>query len=360
MVSPTTFLTEGSRIFVKSLQNRFAPQKFAGNANEICKEIIDLCFNGHYFQTSLRNFSQFWTRDFGFCTQSLVQLGHKEKVHQTLRYALNRFQQKGFITTTITPQGAPYDFPRMAVDSLPWLMHSIRVSSFPIYNYKDFLRKQVALFVQLIVDPKTGLVYSDKQFSSIKDFSIRHSSCYDNCMLGLLSHELDLLKLENPLKKYDYSNLLVKYFWSGKYFYDDLQKKDYVAGDANLFPFLLGVVSDKDMLHKAFSSMEDAGLVGPFPLKYTAQRKEVRFIWQEVIMRNYESNAIWMHMGPLYVKLLKSVDEEKAKMYKEKYSELIEKAGNFLEVYEANGKPYANVYYHCDQGMLWAANYLTL
>ena len=42
------------------------------------------------------------------------------------------------------------------------------------------------------------------------------------------------------------------------------------------------------------------------------------------------------------------------------YKNLIEKHGNFLEVFDANGKPFSTPFYYCDSGMLWAANYLVL
>ena len=118
MTSFSFYLTEGPRIFFTSWKNRLFPKKYSGKAEEICKKIINDCWNKQYFQTSTTNFSQFWTRDFGFCTRSLIKLGYTKQVHQTIRYALNRFQENKKITTTITPKGEPYDFPTFAVDSL--------------------------------------------------------------------------------------------------------------------------------------------------------------------------------------------------------------------------------------------------
>ena len=63
-------------------------------------------------------------------------------------------------------------------------------------------------------------------------------------------------------------------------------------------------VKDKEIIHSAIDQIHSAGLDEPFPLKYTANRRDVKFIFEEVFLRNYESDAIWMHMGPLYVKLL--------------------------------------------------------
>jgi len=372
MTSPLIYFTEGSRILMSSLKQRFSSKVYDGTAQEICTAIVAECWNGRFYQTSAGgNFAQFWTRDFGMCTASLLKLGKKEEVHQTLRYALHRFREHKKITTTITPPpqvptsyreplGTPYDFPRSAIDSLAWLIHSLALSKFQIYEYHDFLQQEVMKFFTRFIDPVTGLVKGSVKTSSIKDFAIRKSSCYDNCMVGMLARDLDALKMVNPLAKYDYPVLLLQYFWNGKYFYDDLQKLPYVAGDANVFPFVCGLVRNEQVLRSALLEVQKAGLDTPFPLKYTHSRSGVRFIPQELLLWNYESTSIWMHMGPLYVKLVAQIDPVKAQDYKEMYTRIIEKHKNYIEVFTADGKPYRSVYYAADRGMLWAVNYLTL
>jgi len=52
--------------------------------------------------------------------------------------------------------------------------------------------------------------------------------------------------------------------------------------------------------------------------------------------------------------------EKIPKEYIEKYSELIEKNGNYLEVFDPDGTPFKSAFYYADEGMLWAANYLAL
>ncbi len=359
-MSIINYALEGPRIFFKSWQHRFFPKKYHGNAEEICRKIVKDCWNGRFFQTSTANFSQFWTRDFGWCTQSLLKLGYTVEIHKTLRYALNRFLQANRVTTTITPKGRPFDFPCYGVDSLPWLIHSIKVSKFPYHTYKDFLNKEINRFFNLVIDKENGLVKKDKKFSSMKDYAIRESSCYDNCMVALLAKDLKEMKLLNPLTRYNYPNIIKENFWQGQYFYDDLTKKEYLAGDANLFPFLFNIITDKEMLSSTVREINAAGLDHPFPLKYTSGRESIKFIPQEILVRNYETDSVWMHMGPLYVKLLQQVDKEMAEEFKERYTKTIEKHKNFLEVFTADGQPYSNLFYYCDEGMLWAANYLTL
>ncbi len=356
-----TLIPEGIRLFISSWKQRLAPRQYAGDAREICQQIVKDCWNGQFFQASTTNFCQFWTRDFGWCTAALLKLGYQQEVKQTLKYALHRFYEAGKITTAITPQGKPFDFPAPAVDSLPWLIHSLRLAKFPIYQYKDFLRQQILKFVENVVNPYNGLVNADKHFSSMKDYALRQSSCYDNCMLALLARDLPEMKeLNNPLSKYNYPALLQQHFWNGKYFYDDLSRQEYVAGDANVFPFLLGMVKDEEMLRSALQEIRQANLDAPFPLKYTASRKKVKFIWEEVLVHNYEGNTIWTHLGPLYIKVVQQLDPQKASEYQQKYTEWIEREGNYVEVFLDNGKPFRTPFYCADRGMLWAANYLIL
>ncbi len=360
MTNPVYYLTQGARIFASSWKNRFFQKKYSGSAEEICRQIVKNCWNGRFFQASTGNFRQFWTRDFGWCVKSLMELGYKKEVHQTLRYALNRFQKYKEITTTITPGGRPFDFPTYAADSLPWLIRSIKVSAFPHLLYQKFLNQEIKKYYELVINKDIGLVKPEAHFSSIKDFARRKSSCYDNCMAAMLAKDLSGMKLENPFGKFNYPELIQRHFWNGRYFHDDLSKKDYVAGDANIFPFALSIISDQKMLHSAMSSIREAGLDEPFPLKYTAGRKDIKFIWQEIFLRNYESSSIWTHMGPMYIKLLAQADKSRAEEYKKKYAELIEKYKNYMEIFKANGKPFSTPFYYCDSGMLWAANYLTL
>ncbi|PIN87520.1 hypothetical protein COV12_03500 [Candidatus Woesearchaeota archaeon CG10_big_fil_rev_8_21_14_0_10_32_24] len=354
------YLTEGSRVFLNSLKSRIHQKKYKGNAEEICRQVIDDCWNERYFQTSTGNFKQFWTRDFGWCVSSLLKLDYEKQVHQTIRYAFNRFKSANKITTTITPRGKPFDFPTLAVDSLPWFIHALKVSKFQYYEHKDFLNKEILVYFKKVINEQTGLVKPDEHFSSMKDLAVRKSSCYDNCMVGMLADDLKSLKLVNPFAKFNYPDLIKRHFWNGEYFYDDLTKKEYVAGDANIFPFLTGLIKDQDMLEKALKKIEEEELDKPFPLKYTSSREHINYIWEEFFNKDYESTALWQHMGPLYVRLVKEVNPDKGNILMKNYLTLIEKHQNVLEVFAENGKPHRTPFYYSDSGMLWAANYLTL
>ncbi|MFT4303104.1 MAG: hypothetical protein ACMXYG_00930 [Candidatus Woesearchaeota archaeon] len=359
------FLSEFYRMFKRSRyvrKNGF--KQYSGNSIEKCKQILNDCYNKEkgFFQVSNGHFTLFYIRDFGWIVNSLMKLGYKNKVRSTLNYALNIYSKNHCVTTSISMNDEPFDFPYMSVDSLPYLIYSLSCLNDKqlVKKYKSFLENEIIKFYDLVIDKNTGLVRQDKFFSSMKDYSKRKSSCYDNSMLYLLKVSCDKLGLKHLFAKWDYRELLVQNFWNGNYFYDDIVKKDYVAGDANVFPFWVGAIKNKNMLRKVIQSLKLAKLDYPFPLKYTFKKKHSKFIGFEFIANNYEGNTIWMHMGPLYVMIVGKVDKKLQQKYIIKYSKIIEKYSTFLEVFNPDSKPYQLPYYISDEAMSWCANYLFL
>ena len=116
------------------------------------------------------------------------------------------------------------------------------------------------------------------------------------------------------------------------------------------------------MLNSALKSIQKEGLDKPFPLKYAVNenKKNQKFIAIEFFAKNYERNTIWMHMGPLYVSLVKTVNPKLLNKYKSQYKKIIEKHKNYLELFNHKGKPYKTPFYYSDEAMSWAVNYLTL
>jgi len=337
-------------------------KKYSGGSEEICKKIIEDCWNGKYFMTSAGHFSDFYTRDFGWCCESLIKLGYREKVKSTLEYALRNFRRKGYVTTTINTNGVAYDFPCYAVDSLAYLIRSLKLlrDREIVENNEEFLNKQVRLFYELVVDKNSGLVKKDTHFSSMKDHAVRKSSCYDNCMVGMLSLELSKLKIENPLKKWNYAKLIKENFWNGDYFLDDLSGTSHIAGDAQIIPFYSGLVNDNKMLRKCLEVIKKEGLDKPVPLRYSKIRLKQELIYLHLLASNYEKNTCWQHLGMMFLDVLSRFDREKLGEYLNIIQMVIERDKNFLEVYCPNGKPYSNIFYYADEGMLWASVYLRL
>lgn len=358
-------LSEGLRFLKRRIKVAFAGiEKYDGNAEHICLRIVKSCFNQRFFQVSTQNYSQFYARDFGWCVDSLNTLGFEKEIRSTLGYALNAYEKHGLTSVAISPSGKPFNFPdNYAPDTLAFLIRSLRVADAQdlIKKHKIFLTKEIAKFYETVIDKDTGLVKKDTHFSSMKDYAIRHSSCYDNIMAAMLSRELDILHLPNPMKHIDFKRLIKKHFWTGNYFLDDLSGSKHIAADANIFPFWSGIFTDKAMLRSALTSIQSANLDKPFPVRYTSSRiKSQKMLPFEFLVRDWETHSVWTHMGLLYIRILKDVDKEKAAFHISQYTKIIEHNRNFLEVFNRDGKPFSSPFYYSDSSMLWAANYLTL
>jgi PII-like signaling protein len=358
-----THLSEAWRIFKRSRYvKKYGIKKYEGNAKEICRQIVEDCWNGRYFQTSSGHFCEFYIRDFGWTVDSLIKLGYKKEVHSTLKYALDKFS-KDRLTTTITPEGKCVDIFTYSVDSLPFLIRSLRVAKAKdlIEQYRDFLDKETKKCFKLCFNPKTSLVTTKTYFSSMKDESKRSSSLNDNVMIAMLSEELDKIGLFNPFRKYDIKGAILRHLWEGSYFYDDINKFKIITGDSNVLPFWTEVFDEEEMIKICVDKIRNEKLDHPFPLKYTSSHfSQQKMNIVEKFVRKYERDSIWMHMGLLYIQMVKRIDKGLAKKYVDSYTQIIEGHRNFLEVFHPDGRVYKSTFYYADEGMLWAANYLTL
>ena len=355
-------LSEGVRMLARARRvARKGVRRHKGSAEQICRQVVKHCFNGRYFQTSTGHFSGFYVRDFAYSLQALKSLGYEEEAYKTIEYALAVFSRHSRITTTITPEGQPVDIFSYAPDSLPLLLYSIRLGASELAEvYRPFLEQQSIAYYEKVYDAETGLVRHGA-FSSIKDHHVRESSCYDNCMLGLARSELSALKLPNPFARQDIAGRIRKAFWNSRYFFDDMKRKDYVAGDANVFPFWCGLFTDREMASEAIASVIDAGLDRPFPLKYTVDKPGSRVIFpMNLLAPDYELDSVWPHLGLCYLDIVARFRKELLKRYLKQYRHVIEKHGNMLEVFFPDGRPYRKPYYAADEGMIWAAKFLAL
>ena len=225
--------------------------------------------------------------------------------------------------------------------------------------YYDFLEQEAQRFFITAIASDTGLV-KPKHFSGMKDYAVRERSCYDTVMAGVMQSSLRRLKIDNPLKDYNYPKILRDHYWQGNYFLDDLSGKDYVAGDANIYAFWFGIINSNSMLKKSIKSMQEVGLDDPFPLSYTKNTKKPRFILAEHFVPQWEAQSIWPQMGLFYIELLRKIDKKKAREHLRSYKKVIEENSNFMELFTAHGKPYKSLLYSADGGMLWASMYLYL
>jgi len=340
-------------------------KRYEGSTESIAKQIIEGCWDkkSKYFRVSTGHFNEFYCRDFGMCVEALIALGHRKRVLQTLDYALSHFQQHGRITTTISPKGKCFDFPYYGADSLPFIIHSLKAAKANdlINRYKSFLKQETDFYFHNVFSSKLNLVRIDKHFSSMKDQAKRESCCYDNCMLFMLARDLDSLKLYNPFPKTRIQRTILSHFWNGNYFFDDTGFSKVITGDANTYPFWCGVTDSKEVFTRCMESMEKARLTTPFPLKYTGEKRRIhRMHFTDYLSGGYERNTIWMHLGLCFLDVVKSYDKARFKKYINMYRKLIDKYNNFLEVYDAKGRPFSMPFYAADESMLWVSKYLVM
>lgn len=351
---------EGLRYFSKSLKRRLFKLKcYEGGAKAICRQIVEDCWNGRYFKASVGHHCGFWARDFGFNVEALLKLGYKEEVLKCLAYTLEAYSRFGGITTTISPAGVPFDFPNVySPDSVALLFYSLKKAGATglVSRYKAFLNKEVARFYRVVVDQKTGLVRRGVHFSGARDFAVRDSSCYDNCMLALMAETTDELGLESPFEAC-YEEKIEEAFWTGSYFLDDLSGKRNLTSDANIFPFWTGVFDDKGMLKSVVGCIREEKLDSPFPIKYSSGRED-RMLALEFFVPGWQRSCIWPLLAPIYISLVKRVYPRLAREYVRKYGAVIERDGTLRELYNPQGLPYASLFYAADEGMLWAASFL--
>ncbi|MBI4451541.1 hypothetical protein HY642_06205 [Candidatus Woesearchaeota archaeon] len=348
----STFAGEALRFFAHTLRVKLKGyRQYDGDAAQICTAIVRDCWNRTYFQTSTGHFCQFYTRDFGFCANALLELGYRHEVEQTLRYAMKKFQSAGRVTVAITPNGKPFDFPTHGPDSLAWFTHALTVSKYSLsIDEKTFLEKQAKAYISRYIMPDGNIAAG--HFTSIRDHAIRSQSFYDQTMLCLAMRSLKQLGIrvpELPVRK------ALSCFWTGTHYSDTISQR-HASADANLFPFWLGIDSSKKRLKSSINALQQQGLDKPFPLAYDSARHTMHFA--STLAPNYEGTSLWGHLAPIYIQLLLTAYPSQGKTAVRQYAELIARHKNYLELYAPTGKPYASLLYAADEGMVWASLFL--
>ncbi|MGV9205046.1 MAG: hypothetical protein ACOC44_13625 [Promethearchaeia archaeon] len=357
-------LKEGWRIFKRKRRvKRKGLKEYEGTALEICRQIVEDCWNGTYFRisTDWGHYRVFYIRDFGWAIGSLLDLGYREKVIKTLEYALDKYANQR-LTTTINEKGKCIDIFRYSPDSIAYLIRCLRLANFPelITKYREFLLCEVEKCFEKCFDTETSLIRADMHFGSMKDSTNRICSTYDNIMLTMLSMDLDDLDLPNPFHDFDIKGAIKENLWNGEYFYDDISRREIVTGENNTFPYWTGVFKDKEMIKSSIECIRAAQLDEPFPLKYSNEKISDEIFWRRWLVSDYQTHSIKSHMGAIYIHVVQEVSEKLAQTYIDKYTKVIEKHGTYLENFTEKGEPLNTLFYYSDEGNLWAANYLTL
>lgn len=355
---------EGLRyLWLSRRRKRYGWTRFGGRPRDIADHIVKQCWNGEYFQNSLGHYREFWARDFGMACESLLRLGYEDEVRKTLEYALDRYSRHGRVFTAISPGGKPFDFPpSRSVDSFAWLLRSLRLADAgDLVKAYPFLEQDLLRLKREVWDSKSKLIRTGARLSSMRDYALRESSCYDNCMLAMLAGDAEHFKIcPKDWKGVKWKSVIREAFWTGKYFRTDLSSSRAVTSDSNIAPFISGVFDDSSMLLKCVNALRARELDLFFPLKYVSPYVHERMSRLEFFVPQWERSALWSHIGLQYIRLVKGLNPELARDCLQRYCSVLHRDGTLFECYFENGAPYRSFWYMADEGMLWVANLRTL
>jgi hypothetical protein len=338
-----------------------------GGAASIVRACIEACWNGRTFTASPGHFDMFWTRDLSFTAPSLVRLGHGERVHDSLAYALDVWaRRRRHITTTIHYFDRPGDVYEYGVDSLPLFVAALRATESIdlVERYRPWLEAEIAHYYEMVVDPSSGLVRSDRKFSAHRDTVVNRSNAYGNTMVALLAKTIEETGwFASPFERHfegDYGRLLVQHFWVGDHFRDALGDET-VSGEANIWPFYTGVIGDPEVVAAALAYLDANGFCDPYPLRYETTRRPEREVWlTRQFLPDYQGSTVWTSLGAMYLQVLRTVDPVLAASEIARYVEWIERDGTFWEVMNARGQNWVSSRWVLigEESMLWSAIFL--
>jgi hypothetical protein len=356
----------GLRIVAKSLaRGLFGWKRYPGDAPSICERVIEDCWNGRFFAGSAGHFSQFWTRDLAMCTPALCRLGHGDRVRASWAWGLDRFEAAGRITTTIFGRH-PRDVYDFGADSLPLLLYGLHECGAEdlVHRHRGLLAREIDRYIERVFDPEQGLARAVGYFSGPRDCITGRSTVFANTMLALLRKLIDAHGglFVNRLRPYDLEGALRAHYWRGTFFRDSLDR-EIPSGDANVWPFYFGVCEDQAMRRAALQTLEQQSFTAPIPLRYFEHRlPDAELPVPRFFTPNYQGDTSWMQMGPAFLHVLAAEDRPRMLEHRARVAAFIERDGNFLEVYQKDGRPYRGRagLYQTDEGMIWAAMFLAL
>jgi hypothetical protein len=338
-----------------------------GEAASIVRACIEACWNGRTFTASPGHFDMFWTRDLSFSVPSLVRLGHRQRVHESLTYALDVWtKRRSHITTTIHYFDRPGDVFEYGVDSLPLFLAALRAADATdlVERHRPWLQAEIAHFAASVVDPATGLVRSDRKYSAHRDTVVNRSNAFGNTMVALLAKTIaETGWFASPFERYfdgDYGRLLEEHFWAGDHYRDALGDET-VSGEANIWPFYTGVVSDPDIIAPALAYLDANGFCDPYPLRYETSRRPEREVWlTRHLLPDYQGSTVWTSLGAMYLQVLRTVDPTLASTETARYVDWIERDGTFWEVMDTRGQNWVSPRWIMigEESMLWSAIFL--
>ncbi len=338
-------------------------ERFDGDARAICEQVVAGTWNGTFFKTSLGHYNYFWMRDFGTVAEALTVIGQKNKVHQTLRWALRNFKKADRVTICIDSHGRAFSAPgKQSIDALPWLLHSLSVSHYPLSKSdRIFLNRRIEVYCKKYLNSYSGHLKKRRLFNELRDAVFYDRSAYALALTGRLATAARELELHFPYPVQRYAEELVSHYWNGSYFRADAETDGFSA-ECALMPIFLGVIKDKSMIAATMDYILSQKLESPYPLKYSNGGRgfHYRFGMGPIAMPNYTGDTIWTWHATFYLHILSKYHRPEYTEEYTKFASLIERHGNYPELVNPDGSWYYAPFYRADPGMVWAALFLDL
>jgi hypothetical protein len=252
------------------------------------------------------------------------------------------------------------------VDSLPLFLAALRAAdaSDLVERHRGWLQAEITHFYDMVVDPATGLVRSDRKFSAHRDTVVNRSNAYGNTMVALLAKTIEETGwFISPFARHfdgEYDRLLIEHFWVDDHFRDALGDET-VSGEANIWPFYTGVVGDPEIIAPALAYLDSNGFCDPYPLRYETCRRPEREVWlTRHVLPDYQGSTVWTSLGAMYLQVLRTVNPMLAAAETARYVAWIERDGTFWEVMNARGQNWVSPRWIMigEESMLWSAIFL--
>lgn len=362
----------GVNLAVRARRGLFGRKRHPGSAQEIIRACIDDCWDGTHYRASPGYFRQFWTRDLSFSAPALARVSpaHRDRVIASFDWALHTWERRtSHVTTTIHFFDQPVDVFDYGVDCLPLMVAALRRigAEQVLVEHRSWLEREVAHFMDEVVDPATGMVRSDRKYSAHRDTIVNRCNAFGNSMIALLAMTLvdlgwDIPDAMAPLALAP-QTILLDHFWDPRGFFRDSPGDTSPSGEGNIWPFWTGVITDPSVLRQALSTLEERGYADPYPLKYEPIRKpEIEPFFVRTFMPDYQGATVWTSLGSMYLHLLRTIDADQARAESDRYIEWIERDRTFWEVIDdETGERYSSTFLtRSDESMLWSAIFLDL
>lgn len=348
-----------TRIMVSALRHRYRPpfQKFPGSFDDILAASLAQLWTGKFFRAGLGHYRHFWIRDFGIALPGLLAAGHRDRALASLEFAFTAYRRINMVTTVVFSNGLASNLPGPALDSLGWLLASLRAldARALIEKCRDLLTRELARIKTTVLD-NAGFPKHYLRSVGLRDHIRYQASCYDAAIAWRMADDAAALGLAD-LPRFS-PDAFRRRYWTGDFYREDLVDPARWSAEANLVPFWFGLDTNADRFRAATAVIWHDGLDQPVPLAYARERHS-REIWQvRLLTPNSHGTCRWPILGVVFAELLERFGDSRVADVRQRLRTAIERFGYFPELLTPAGELYQAPCYRSDAGMLWGSRLL--